>query len=280
MGVSLEISLLVANNAFPRQREDSKMGKIRDSRGYKRNLLRFSKGFLWRVVLRKSKWGNQFFLLLPLIALTMLFSPPIVFYAEAGTLYITVDGIGGVQSDPPGIYCCNPPVSPCSDCSEIYVTSTDVHLNAIPGNSCWQFLSWYDGEEYVISNPITVSMGLLDTTFRANFGLIAYTISGRVIVQGSVTGLDGVYMSGFPSGIYTDSNGDYTATVNCGWTGNVYPIKAGYSFSPTSLAYSNIQTDHTAEDYEGTLTSQTYSLTVNKSGDGAGYIGRLESVTV
>ncbi|MEE8207959.1 MAG: carboxypeptidase regulatory-like domain-containing protein, partial [Nitrosomonadaceae bacterium] len=65
-----------------------------------------------------------------------------------------------------------------------------------------------------------------------------YTISGTVSVGGG--GHEGVVMSGLPANPSTNASGYYEDTVNHGWSGTVTPVKAGYTFSPSSTTYTNI----------------------------------------
>jgi len=87
--------------------------------------------------------------------------------------------------------------------------------------------------------------------------LLSYTISGTVTEGGP--GLAGVVMIGLPGDPATDSNGDYTATVDYGWSGTVTPTKTGYAFSPSYRTYSNVTSNHTVQDYTASLL--TYTLT-------------------
>ena len=72
---------------------------------------------------------------------------------------------------------------------------------------------------------------------------INYTISGTI-------GLAGVTMDGL--GVVTDSNGDYIARVDSGFSGTVTPIKTGYTFDPNSSVYDNVTADFIGEDYTPT----------------------------
>jgi hypothetical protein len=95
-------------------------------------------------------------------------------------------------------------------------------------------------------------------------GIITYTISG------TVGNLDGVTMSGLPGSPQTSGGGFYSATANHGWSGTVTPTKVGYTFSPESLAYDNVTSDHLDQDYTPTVTSYTIS----------GSVGTLDGVTM
>jgi hypothetical protein len=84
--------------------------------------------------------------------------------------------------------------------------------------------------------------------------------------------INAVAMAGLPGSTSTDVNGYYSATVNSGWSGTVTPTKSGYTFSPTSVTYSNV-TLNQVTDYTG---SQQITHTISgyvRSAGGAGIGG-------
>jgi hypothetical protein len=91
-------------------------------------------------------------------------------------------------------------------------------------------------------------------TIEASFAIDTYTISGTVTVGGS--GLQGVVMSGLPGTPTptTDVNGDYSGTVDYGWSGTVTPTLAGYYFSPPDRIYTDVSSDQANQDYAAYLT--------------------------
>ena len=101
----------------------------------------------------------------------------------------------------------------------------------------------------------------------------SFTIAGRVTSGGS--GLAAVTISGLPGSPVTNANGDYSATVEYGWSGTATPSKAGYSFSPPNRSYSNVTSSDPNEDYTGTHDPVTISGYMRTSG-GSG----INSVTV
>lgn len=67
------------------------------------------------------------------------------------------------------------------------------------------------------------------------------------------SGLLGVTLGGLPGTPSTDGTGNYSATVDSGWSGTATPSKAGYTFSPVTRSYTNVTADQTAQDYTATL---------------------------
>ena len=96
-----------------------------------------------------------------------------------------------------------------------------------------------------------------------------YTISGKVstgeasslVRMSTQEGLSGVVMYGLPVNPTTDASGNYSATVEHGWSGAVTPRKTWYSFSPPSRTYSNVTSDQPSQDYTGTAGEPSISWT-------------------
>ena len=95
-------------------------------------------------------------------------------------------------------------------------------------------------------------------TVSVTFKILTYTISGN-------TGVGGVILGGLS--VTSDTGGNYSVTVDYGWSGTVTPSKAGYTFSPAENIYSNIAENHTAENYIAIPIE--YTLTISKVGNGS-----------
>jgi hypothetical protein len=85
-----------------------------------------------------------------------------------------------------------------------------------------------------------------------NATLITYTISGYVLTFVG-TGIADVMMSGLPGNPTTSPDGSYVGTVHYGWIGVVSPMKSGYVFSPAYMSYIDVTSDHTGQNYTGSL---------------------------
>jgi len=99
------------------------------------------------------------------------------------------------------------------------------------------------------------------------------------------TGLGGVVMNGLPGNPTTDSSGNYSNDVDQGWSGTVTPTKEGYSFSPSSRNYSNVNSDQTGQDYSASIIQYTLTINVGSGGTtnpspGTYTYNRGESLTV
>ena len=91
-----------------------------------------------------------------------------------------------------------------------------------------------------------------------------FTISGYVR-EADNSPISGVVMSGLPENPSTNSSGYYSGTVEYGWSETVTPSKAGYTFSPSNRAYSNVTSDQSNQNYTGTLQTFTISGYVRKA---------------
>jgi uncharacterized delta-60 repeat protein len=89
-----------------------------------------------------------------------------------------------------------------------------------------------------------------------------WIISGMVKTEAD-EGIEEVIItfSGVETTATTDADGSYSHTVIEGWTGEASPAKICYSFSPSSLSYSNLTSDQSNQDYTATLIQ--YILTIN-----------------
>ncbi len=88
---------------------------------------------------------------------------------------------------------------------------------------------------------------------------ITYTISGSV-------GISGVVMNGLPGNPVTDKDGNYTATVDYGFSGTVTPMKESYTFGPASRRYESVTANRTNQVYTATLLTFTISGSAGMSG--------------
>jgi hypothetical protein len=94
--------------------------------------------------------------------------------------------------------------------------------------------------------------------------MLTYTVSGRVTCGGE--GLSGVVMSGLPGEPQTDGDGNYSCTVNYGWSGTVKPTKAAYAFTPSTRTYTSVLTVQASQDYVGEYLTISGRVTVEGKG--------------
>jgi len=84
-----------------------------------------------------------------------------------------------------------------------------------------------------------------------------FKVSGRIISTQSNSGISGVSLQGLTN-TFTDFNGNYSAYVSQGFSGNIVPVKEGYSFSPASFSVNNLtgsfQQNFTTEKITHTVT--------------------------
>jgi len=102
-----------------------------------------------------------------------------------------------------------------------------------------------------------------------------YEISGTV-ETGSGDPVAGVVLALSAGDLETTGpDGTYSFTVNHGWSGTVTPSKVGWTINPPQRIYSNVTSDQTNQDYTGTASADTYTIsgTVTDQGIGAGMDG-------
>jgi type II secretory pathway component GspD/PulD (secretin) len=71
-------------------------------------------------------------------------------------------------------------------------------------------------------------------------------------ISGSA-GLAGVIMEGLPGQPITDADGYYTDTVEYGWSGEVKPMRLGYTFSPPSQRYAEVTENKEGQNYKSAV---------------------------
>ena len=127
----------------------------------------------------------------------------------------------------------------------------DIDLN---GNTGDAGAMWTVGETF--SDPsagVTVHVDAATASgFQVTINTSAFwTVSGYVR-NGVGAGLRGVRMNGLPSAAITDANGFYSSQVVNGWNGTVIPEMLNYTYSPTSLTYTNVSSNRPDQNYTGT----------------------------
>jgi hypothetical protein len=120
-------------------------------------------------------------------------------------------------------------------------------------------------------NPasITYTNVLTDQTGQNYIALpITYTISGNAWESGVTLS----YIDGTPKTAISDGSGNYSLTVSENWSGIVTPSKAGYTFNPASITYTNVLTDQTGQNYIALPITYTISGNAWESGVTLSYI--------
>jgi hypothetical protein len=74
------------------------------------------------------------------------------------------------------------------------------------------------------------------------------TISGNAGIAGATL----LYNDVLTRSVVADGTGNYTITINSGWSGIVRPIKTGFTFLPVSRTYTNVITAQTEQNYTAT----------------------------
>jgi hypothetical protein len=116
-----------------------------------------------------------------------------------------------------------------------YTFSDDIAIDPMAGN--------LSGQDFT-ATPIT-------NTISGNAGVAGVTLS---------------YTDGETKTVTSGADGSYSFTVSYDWSGTVTPTKAGYTFSPVNLLYTNVLADQTDQDYTATPNTFTISGTAGVAG--------------
>jgi hypothetical protein len=155
-------------------------------------------------------------------------------------------------------------------------TASRINMGALPPTGQWVKLSvpasllgleghTLSGMAFALYN----GRATWDYAGKAPSGSVTYQVSGTVAVNG--TALSGVSFTASNGGSCTtsDSAGSYSCTAPQGWSGTVTPALSGYSFTPSSLSYSNLAANQASQNFAatssgaGTQSSATLQTSAN-----------------
>jgi len=111
-------------------------------------------------------------------------------------------------------------------------------------------------------NPSEIPYNSVKSNFENQnytFEIMKFTISGSV-------GQSGVIMTGLPGSPVSGSDGTYRGIVDYGWNGTVVPEFAGYTFTPISKPYTQVDRNYIGENYKAEQITFTISGTVSEGG--------------
>jgi len=124
---------------------------------------------------------------------------------------------------------------------------------------------WYNDKDSLgNADSVSVTEGSTTSGIDAELAAVLPLISGAIKDSAS-TGIEGVTITFSNSGgtANTDSSGSYSLNVSDGYSGTATPAKAGYTFSPTSIDYTNVTSDQADQDYTATILTYTISGNVS-----------------
>ncbi|MEN6408785.1 MAG: hypothetical protein ABFD44_03635, partial [Anaerolineaceae bacterium] len=93
--------------------------------------------------------------------------------------------------------------------------------------------------------------------------IVTYTFSGTAGVAGATLSYE---INSSPLTATADGSGLYSFAIPYDWKGTVTPSKTGYTFSPTSLSYSNVKSDQIDQNYIASIITHTISGTAGVAG--------------
>jgi hypothetical protein len=128
----------------------------------------------------------------------------------------------------------------------VYSGST---VKVTPQHDCYSF------------EPTFVEINSISADTVQNFAgtQLNYTISG--VVSDGINPIFGAVITlSTGGGTISGSDGSYSLIVPCGWGGTVTPMKVGWQFSPPSIYYEWINDDYTGQDFVGTVSTTTFTI--------------------
>ncbi len=115
-----------------------------------------------------------------------------------------------------------------------------------------------------VSTPVTADLTNQDFTAALN----TYTVSGNAGTSGATIAFTG----GTP--VTADGSGNYSFTVNYGWTGTITPTKTGYNFTPVSITISTpVTADLPGQNFSAVLNTSTVSGNAGTAGATIAFTG-------
>ncbi len=171
-------------------------------------------------------------------------------YTISGTISAAAPLSGVVMDGLPG--------SPTTDASGYYETTVDCAWSGTVTPTMTRYVFSPSSRTYADLNS--------DQAGQDYEAYPAWIISGSV-KTGTDEGIGGVIItfSGVETTTTTSADGSYSHSIIEGWSGEATPSRICYSFSPSSLSFSNLISDQTGQDYTGAHIQ--YTLTIN-AGEG------------
>lgn len=111
--------------------------------------------------------------------------------------------------------------------------------------------------------PSRTYSNLAAAVANANFdaAVATVTIAGRILDDDEAP-LANVLLSGLPHTVRTNALGEYQATVDFGFTGNVTPQLGAHQFTPASRMYRSVFADRLNDDYLGQAITGELTVTL------------------
>ncbi|MEP7137712.1 MAG: S8 family serine peptidase [Chloroflexota bacterium] len=136
-----------------------------------------------------------------------------------------------------------------ADGSYSFLVSYNWSGTVTPTSACYSFSPSNRSYSNVLTNQTAQN-------YTATYIPSSYTLTGN-------TGVGGVtlsYTDGTPQAVTSDSNGNYSISVPCNWSGTLTPSKIGYLFAPAVRPYTYVAANKTGQNYNlYTVSSADYN---------------------
>jgi photosystem II stability/assembly factor-like uncharacterized protein len=110
-------------------------------------------------------------------------------------------------------------------------------------------------------SPKSVSLKSVQNT-TPNIDFVG-TYTGTYFISGYVKDISGqpiaqIEIEGFPEEIFTNEFGFYVAEVPARWKGTITPVRAGYEFSPSSIVFTEVNSNRIEQNFAMRKTGVVY----------------------
>lgn len=130
-----------------------------------------------------------------------------------------------------------------------YLEGELINLSSATPESGWYIRSWTGTDE----DTSMLATNTLTMPASAHHVSVNYAENPTISGNTGVGGVSLAYTDGTPKSATADGAGDYSFSVPYNWSGTVTPSLEGYSFSPASKEYTNVQVDQTGQNFTAAL---------------------------
>ncbi len=111
---------------------------------------------------------------------------------------------------------------------------------------------------------------------QPNQNFVAQTIVYKISGNAGASGVTLAYTDGIAKTAISQGNGSYELWVSANWSGTVTPSKTGFTFSPASRTYANVNSNIISQNYAANPITFTISGNVGTSGAKLTYLDSVE----
>ena len=161
---------------------------------------------------------------------------------------------------------------------DVYTDQNGDYIKQVPYG--WSGFSEPQSGLYVFQPEQIEYVNVIEDMLGQDFvGQLSFSISGLVTDNFSGLGIENVEITfdGLEN-VFTNSDGYYIISVSHNWNGTAIPVKDGYIFNPPKRDYIIVNSNLENEDYIGTLTDLSLSVSAEPEEICNGYSSQLNAI--